>query len=234
MLQFTKTMIGDRVSAVDGAVGHIKDFYFDDMNWVIRYVVADTGTWLTGRSVLLSPHAIGRVDADGKTLHLRLRKKQIERCPEPEAHKPVSRQYEIEYFRHYGWPAYWEGSGIWGMGAYPVVIPPTVEPEVRRHYRHREDKHLQSAQAVTGYYIETIDGTLGHVSGFLIDDNDWTIRQLVVETGHWYAGREVLISPSDVSRISYPESTVFVTLAKADIERTEKNEEVHAVGTYHG
>jgi hypothetical protein len=235
MLQYTKDIYGNKLAASDGEIGHVKDFYFDDKNWVIRYLVADTGSWLTGRLVLVSPHAFGKLDAEKGILHLNLHKKQIEQGPSIELHKPVSRQYEIEYYRYYGWPAYWDGGGMWGLGGYPVLVPPSRD-EVDAHQKlhHRDDKHLQSAQAVTGYSIETSDGPIGRVNGFLVDDTSWTIRDLVVETGHWYSGREVLISPSKVDRISYENSTVTVNLTKADIQRTRENDVVHAgAGNFH-
>ncbi len=226
MLHNIKELYGNRLAARDGDIGHVQDFYFDDKTWVIRYLVADTGSWLTGRRVLISPHAFGNVDHEKKTLHVKLHKKQIEDSPSIESHKPVSRQYEVEYYRYYGWPAYWDGGAMWGFGGYPVVVPPSreeMEANQPRHH-HRDDKHLQSTHAVAGYQIETADGTIGHVSSFLIDEKSWGIRKLVVEAGHWYAGKEILISSSKVDRISYEESKVFVNLTKADIERTAEND----------
>jgi len=229
MLQNTKELYGHKLAASDGEIGRIKDFYFDDKTWVIRYLVADTGSWLSGRLVLITPHAFGRVDQDGKILGVNLTRRQIENCPPIESHKPVSRQYEIEYYRYYGWPTYWDGSGIWGMGGLPLVVPPSKdEMEAQQHHHHRDDKHLQSAHAVTGYHIQAADGTIGHVSGFLVDDRSWEIRKLAVEAGHWYSGKEFLISPDKIEHISYEESTVFVSLTKADIERTGVDEVVEA------
>jgi uncharacterized protein YrrD len=229
MLQNTKQFQGSRLSATDGEIGHIKDFYFDDKTWVIRYLVVDTGSWLTGREVLLSPHAFGKWDAEAKILHVNLTRKQIEKSPSPDAHKPVSRQYEMEFYRYYGWPAYWEGTDVWGMGGFPVMMPPAIpSTEPRTAHHHREDKHLRSTHSVTGYHIQARDGSIGRVTGFLVDDRQWTVRDLVVETGHWYAGKEVLIPASRVERISYEESKVYVDFTEADIQRTAEDAVVHA------
>jgi hypothetical protein len=234
-MQSTKELYGNRLAALDGDIGHIRDFYFDDEVWVIRYLVADTGSWLTGRLVLLSPHAFGTLDEREKTLHVKLRKMQIQDSPSIELHKPVSRQYETEYYGYYGWPTYWEGDAMWGLGGYPAALPPSKEDvEVRRQYRHREDKHLRSSEAVTGYHIEATDGTIGRVSGFLVDDRSWEIRELVVEAGHWYAGKTILIATSNVKRISYEDSKVFVNLSKADIKRTPAHEHARARADEHG
>lgn len=229
MLYKTKELQGHQLHAKDGEIGHVKDFYFDDRSWVIRYLIADTGSWLTGRLVLISPHAFGPFDREKKILSVHLTRQQIEHSPSIEQHKPVSRQYETDYYRYYGWPAYWEGSAMWGFGGYPVIMPPSKEErEAQQHHHHRDDKHLQSTQAVKGYEIQARDGAIGTVSGFMVDDKSWAIRELVVETGHWYAGKEILIPPAKIDRISYEESKVFVNLTKADIQRTGENKVVHA------
>jgi hypothetical protein len=229
MLQRIQLLYGKKLAALDGDIGHVKDFYFDDESWVIRYLVADTGSWLTGRLVLLSPYAFGKLDQSEKTLQktlqIKLRKMQIENSPSIDLHKPVSRQYEIEYYGYYGWPPYWNGDAMWGLSSYPMVLPPSKkEIESQKKYHHREDKHLRSTQAVTGYHIQSVDGEIGHVSGFLVDDRSWEIRELVIETGHWYSGKEILIPPSKVERISYDESKVFVNLTMADIQQTSESD----------
>ena len=67
----------------------------------------------------------------------------------------------------------------------------------------------------------------------MVDDKSWAVRELVVETGHWYAGKEILLSPAKVQRISYEESKVFVSLTMADIQRTAENEVAKAgAGNY--
>jgi hypothetical protein len=224
MLINTKDLIGSKLAASDGDLGHVKDFYFDDKTWVVRYLVADTASWLTGRLVLLSPHALGRFDEVGRNLPVNLTRKQIEGSPSIEAHKSVSRQYEVEYYRYYGWPTYWDGCAMWGVGDYPVVSEQAkgaFASGLRHH--HRDDKHLQSALSVKGYPIQTTDGIIGHVTGFLVNDRSWEIREMTVESGHWYSGKEILVSPGKIERISFEESIVHVSLTKEEIERTPEN-----------
>jgi sporulation protein YlmC with PRC-barrel domain len=229
MLQSIKQLYGEKLGASDGEIGHVKDFYFDNQNWAVRYLVADTGTWLTSRQVLLSPHAFGGLDQAGKVLRVNLTRKQIENSPSIELHKPVSRQYEEEYYRYYGWPYYWQGDGLWGMSGFPILeSPATATP--RGHpapidVKHkRSDAHLRSAQAVKGYHLQASDGIIGHVCDFMMDDESWVIRQLVVKTGHRFTGKEVLIPVSKVARISYEESTVFVNLTKEAVEQSSAHD----------
>jgi len=224
MLRNVTQLYGHKLGALDGDIGHIKDFYFDDQTWVIRYLVVNTGSWLSGREVLLSPHALGKWDDTRKTLSVNLKKKQIENSPAPEAHRPVSRQYEIEFYRYYGWPAYWEGTDVWGLGGFPVPLPPPmIEPQVELP-RHRGDQHLRSTHAIAGYSIQAKDDAIGRVTGFYFDDRQWTVHDLAVETGHWFAGKEIRISRKKVERISYEQSKVFVSLTRSDIEQTGEHE----------
>ena len=238
MLQDIKQLYGKKLGATDGDVGHVKDFYFDDKTWSVRYLVADTGSWLSGRQVLLTHHALGnhafgRSDADADVLRVSLTRKQIEDSPSIETHRPVSRQYEAEYYRYYGWPTYWQDGGLSGVAGFPIVAPPAT-PEMRAHHGHnqRDDIHLRSTKAMAGYQIQATDGPLGSVTSFMVDGKSWEIRELVVETGHWYAGKEILVSPAKIDRISYEDSTVFVKLTKADIQRTAENE-VATAGAVH-
>lgn len=214
MLRSIKQLYGSKLGASDGEIGQVKDFYFDDQSWAIRYLVADTGNWLPKRQVLISPYSMGRLDQAGKVLRVNLTRKQIENSPSIDLHQPVSRQYEEEYYRYYGWPYYWEGSGLWGLSGFPILeLPPKPLPSERDPaIGPQADAHLRSAQAVNGYHLRTGDGIIGHVSDFMMDVPTWMIGQLAIKTGHRFSGKEVLIETKNVSRISYDESTVFATL----------------------
>jgi hypothetical protein len=223
VLRNLKPLYGDKLGALDGEVGHVKDFYFDDQSWAVRYVVADTGTWLTGRQVLLSPYGFGSLRQAGKLLLVNLSRKQIEDSPLIESHKPVSRHYEEEYHRYYGWPFYWQGGSLWGMSDLPILElpakPPRSEPAAASGTQpERPDAHLRSTQAVTGYHLQASDGVIGHVCDFLVDPQTWAVDQLVIRIGHRFSGQEVQIPTSQIERISYDASTVFVRLTKAAVE----------------
>src|SRR6476620_6311713 len=174
MLRSIKQSYGNKLGASDGEIGHVKDFYFDDQNWAVRYLVADTGSWLAGRRVLISPHAFGSLDQAGNLLRVNLTRKQIEKSPSIELHKPVSRQYEEEYYRYYGWPFYWQGGGLWGMSGFPILeLPakpfPSESATARGPQLEGPDAHLRSTQAVNGYHLQASDGIMGHVCDFMID-----------------------------------------------------------------
>jgi sporulation protein YlmC with PRC-barrel domain len=226
MLQSIKQLYGEKLGAKDGEIGRVKDFYFDDQDRVVRYVVVDTGTWSTSRQVLLSPLALGSLYQDGKDMLVNLTRKQIEDSPAIETHKPVSRQYEEEYHHYYGWPCYWQGDGLWGgMGGFPVLETPPQRSSGEHQAATgskaaRADAHLRSTQAVNGYHLQSSDGIIvGHVCDFLMDDRSWAINQLIVKIGHRFAGKEVQIPADQIERIGYEESSIFVKLARDAIEK---------------
>jgi uncharacterized protein YrrD len=222
MLRSIKQLYGEKLRASDGEIGHVKDFYFDDQKWVVRYLVVDTGSWQLDRLVLISPHAFASLDQNRHFPLVNLTRQQIENSPPIESHKPVSRQYEEEYYRYYGWPFYWMGGGIWGLNPFPVVGPPPypLPSEVAGEgdsARKGDDAHLRSTHDVTGYHLRTGEETIGHVTDFTMDNESWAICHLVVEIGNWFSGKEMVISPSHIDRISYEDSMVFVNLTKEAI-----------------
>jgi sporulation protein YlmC with PRC-barrel domain len=222
MLRSIKQLYGEKLGTSDGDIGHVKDFYFDDQKWGVRYVVVNTGPWLAGRQVLISPHAFGNFYSYGNRLLVELTRKQIENSPPIESHKPVSRQYEEAYNRFYGWPAYWDGLELWGGVGYPVLPSPLCRPSMAEgecgEASNGDDPHLRSTKSLAGYEIHTTSGSIGHVIDFMIDDKTWEVRHLIVETGHWYYGKEIVISPCDIERISYEKSAVFVNVTKKAVQ----------------
>ena len=224
MLRSIKQLYGEKLGASDGEIGRVKDFYFDDEKWAIRYVVVDTGAWLPGRQVLLSPHAFGSLHQVGQDLLVNLTRKQIEGSPSIDSHKPVSRQYEEEYYRYYGWPYYWNGDDIWGMSGFPILeTPPAPAAAPGGPQRKRADAHLRSTRDVSGYHIKATNGTAGRVCDFMMDGQSWAMVELIVKTGHLLSGKEVCLPTSAVERISYKESAVIVSLTKAAVERSCAN-----------
>jgi hypothetical protein len=224
MLTTTSRLKGVTVAAIDGDIGSVQDLYFDDRHWTIRYLMVDTGTWLPGKQVLLSPLSVGEL-TPGDHLTVKLTRDQVEQSPPIETDKPVDRQHETAFSTYYGYPFYWEGAYRWGLTDFPGLTPIPVGPapgpvdeEMLARERGRADPHLRSARDVTGYYIEATDGDLGHVEDFLVEDATWAIRYMIVDTRNWWPGRKVLVSPAWISGVSWTDSKVRVDLSRAQIE----------------
>ena len=109
MLTNAKHLKGFVIRATDGEIGTVDQFYFDDETWAIRYLIVETGGWLAGRRILISPFSV--VDADWRVgrLDVALTKKQVEGSPNIDTHRPVSRQHEAAYLGYFGYPNYWGG-----------------------------------------------------------------------------------------------------------------------------
>jgi uncharacterized protein YrrD len=218
MLSKAKTLKGYKLHSLDGEIGKVKEFYFDDHFWTIRYLIADTGNWLTGRQVLISPHALVAVNKEEQYISINLTKKQIEDSPSLDSDKPVSRQFEETHYEYYGWPTYWSGPYMWGP--YPTI---EVDQEKWREFTQGDktwDSRLRSTHNVSGHYVQATDGEIGHVEDFIIDDETWAIRYLIIDTRNWWPGKKVLVSPQWIERISWDELTVFVNLLREAIKQS--------------
>jgi hypothetical protein len=220
MLRSLRGLRGYALRAQDGKVGQVDDFYLDDLEWVVRYVVLDTGNWLNGKRVLLSPLALGEPDWETGTLHVHLLRAQVEGSPSISADRPVSRQVEAELHRYFRWSPYWE-SPTPGPGADALAAAQALALEVTEESisgEKRASPHLRSSKEVAGYHIRARDGEIGHVADFVVEDATWHIRYLVVDTHNWLPGRKVLVSPAWVEEVDWAERVVAVDLSRQTIQ----------------
>jgi hypothetical protein len=218
MLVKVKTLTGYTLDSLDGEIGKVSEFYFDDKHWTIRYMVADTGNWLSGRLVLISPYALVNINTEERHVAVNLSKKQIENSPSLDSEKPVSRQDEEVYNNYYSWPLYWSGPYAWG--AYPNFERDREKWAESARSEQGWDSHLRSTDEVKGYYIQGTDGEIGHVEDFIIDDATWSIRYLVIDTRNWWPGKKVLVSTQWVDRVNWTESKIFVNLSIESIRQS--------------
>ncbi|HSJ53829.1 MAG TPA: PRC-barrel domain-containing protein [Anaerolineae bacterium] len=217
MLRSLKTMFSYELQATDGEIGKVADFYFDDLTWYVRYLVADTGSWLAERQVLLSPLVLGWADAESKTFNVALTREQVEASPPIERDMPVDRQVEAELHRHYAWVPYWQAPFPFAATSSAVVAAETGAEEKGEE---QGDPHLHSVREVTGYHIYATDGDIGHVDDLVVEDDSWVIRYLVVDTGNWLPGKRVLMVPSWVQQVDWLERMVYVDLKRESIRNS--------------
>jgi hypothetical protein len=223
MLNKAKTLKGYKLNSLSGEMGKVREFYFDDRYWTVRYLVADAGSWLTGRQVLISPYSLGAVSTERKDIVVDLTKKQIEDSPSIGVDKPVSRQFEESYYGYYGMPRYWGGPYSWGQYPYPMRDREKwgESPQGEKTW----DPNLRSTDYVSGHHIQATDGEIGHIEDFVIDSETWAIRYLIVGTRNWWPGKKILISPQWIDRVSWTESKVFVSLSRETIKQSPEFKE---------
>lgn len=156
----------------------MNDFYFDDETWTIRYMVVDTGKWLSGRKVLISLASVGEPDWKSLKLPVTLTRDQVRHSPDIDTKKPVYRQHETKLHRHYQLPLYWQGNYGGGypgnLGTTFGIVPSPVffggedtdnmescPPE------QNNDPHLRSIRHITGHDVCGTDGKIGNLEDFM-------------------------------------------------------------------
>jgi sporulation protein YlmC with PRC-barrel domain len=223
MLQSANRLKGFSIHATDGELGRVEEAWFDDEGWAIRYLVVNTGGWLLGRRVLISPIAVREIEGRHHAIAVELSRQQVADSPEIDTEEPITRHHEARFFGHFGWPFYWGGASLWGAGVYPGALAapaaavvaepsaPLTEAEADR------ERRLASTKDVTGYEVTGIDGSVGHVRDFLFDDESWEIRYLVVETGDGWAAGRALVPREWAERVDWPGREILVDVDRAAI-----------------
>lgn len=221
------------IRATDGDIGHVKDFYFDDATWTIRYLVVSTGTWLSDRTVLISPMALGHPDWAGKVLPVSITKEQVKNGPDIDTQMPVSRQQEMGYLDYYGYAPYWEDVGSWsGVGHLRVARSGIdfedgdsklgrlsgAQTRATDEADKESDLHLRGCKALIGYRIQAVDGDAGSVQDLLVDEETWAIRYLLVDASNWWVGNRILITPEQILKVSWLESAISVNLTRRAVK----------------
>ena len=206
MLRSARGLIGFRIEATDGDVGTVDGLYFDDDQWIVRYFVVDTRAWLGGHHVLISPASVRGPEWAGRRLPVAITRADVEGGPGIEAHRPISREYEIVFSEYYGVPFYW-GTPYTGIAI-----------SARVGGADRADPHLHSTEEFQGYAVRGTDADVGRVDDLLIEELTWRIRYLDVDTGHWWPGKHVLVAPAWLENVSWGEATVSVALPRDTIK----------------
>ena len=225
MLLATSALKGYSIEAQDGAIGTVKDLLFDDRTWQIKWLVVQAGSWLVDRKVLLHPSAVEDFDYDREALKVTLTKLQVKESPSLSTDQPVSRQHESDILGYYGWDPLWGGDMYGSMIAGELAGPPRY---FGNHERYNDlgleyvdgegNPHLRSIQEITGYHVQASDGDMGHVANMLIDNVQWGVRYLIVETSNWWMGKQVLMSPYAITSIIWPDRTVYLDVNQAEVK----------------
>ncbi|HEX5738195.1 MAG TPA: PRC-barrel domain-containing protein [Hydrogenophaga sp.] len=227
---------GATVTASDGDVGKIEDVYFDDEHLRVRYLVVDTGGWLSSRRVLVSPYAVRLEQSTEGQIVVDLTRSQVEGSPPVETQQPVSRLYEMAHANYYRYPYYWAGPMAWGPTAYPMIdnsgatetspaaggAPIARDEASQRALDAAQRSHLRSCQEVIGYKAEALDGSAGKIDDILIDDVSWSVEQFVVDTRRWLPGGQVKVPAEDLQSINWSVREVHLDTQKQTVRHSPK------------
>jgi hypothetical protein len=224
MLWDASAINGYAIEASDGRLGTVSDLLFEDAGWVIRWLVVDTGHWLPGRKVLLPLSALGQPDRALRHFPIKLTMQQVKDSPDVDTDRPVSLQIEAQVHDYFGWNPHWGGSFLPMSNAIATpFVTPFYEPRfnlVRTDVQTKEDNpHLRSIATVTGYHIHASDGEIGHVEDFLVNDADWSIRYIKVDTRNWWPGERVLISAYSVRDIAWSGRLMHISVNRQKVKK---------------
>lgn len=216
---------GQPVQAIDKELGAVKDVYFDDHTWTVRYFVVDTAKWLPGKKVLISPESVKNL-VPNWPVQVALRSDQVKDCPPIDADKPVSRQYEMVLSGYYGWIPYWEPGNLidlkhpYGPYLYSRRFEylPTDVSDILQGRRVDQDPNLRSCKAIHNYHVHAKDGDIGHIDDFIVDTETWEVPYVIVDTKNWLPGRKVTIPHHVISGVSIAERRVNVVTSRDMIE----------------
>jgi hypothetical protein len=217
MIRTIKQISGRTLAARDGHIGTVKDLFFDDASWQVRYFVVDARSDWDRRTVIVSPEVVHPVDWTGDNLPVDLTMDQVRNSPGVQTDEPVSRRQEEELRRYYGWPMYW--GGMFGAADVVAPIPPPVPDDTARQ-QPPPNPNLRSAEATLGYHLEATDGAIGHVQEFLVDERTWQIRYLVIDTRNWLPGRKVVIAPAWIESTDWAQRRLLVNLTRDAIKHS--------------
>jgi len=210
---------GYTIEAPDGNVGYISDILFEDDDWKLRWFVINTGSWLLGRKILIHPGSLGRPDIRLRAFPVTLTKVEVEASPEIGSDEPVSRQMDHDLTNYYGYSPTWGGGFDSGDG-FALTAGMMSNGNGWQNYEAPKtgDPHLRSLGEVTGYHIHALDGDIGHLEDFLVDDESWKIDYAVVDTKNWGFGKHVLVSPAEIKAVNWAERYIRLDLTRYKIK----------------
>ncbi|WP_339228887.1 PRC-barrel domain-containing protein [Oceanobacillus sp. FSL K6-2867] len=202
MMRLTSQAKHYNIHATDGELGKIKDFYFDDHNWEIRYAIVDTRKWLPGRKVLLSPNAFFEVDEANESVNVEYDKLMIRNSPPVPENEDLTKDKENHLINYFGWNSYTDnalphaGRGL--LGTFPVTGvengPPPEEPHLDRNEGyHEQDNYLRSEDETIDFKVHAKDGKIGRIADMIYDTSKWKIEYIVVRSSRSIVENEFYI-----------------------------------------
>jgi len=193
----------------------------------VRWLVVDTSNWLSGRKVLLPALCPGASGFERPRILGQTDEQQVKDSPDIDSDRPVSRQMEPHVYDYYGWSPYWGYRHFTWAGSVMSAVSWRTHPQLGRGGREENypraqrddgDPNLRSVETVTGYHIHATDGEIGHVEDFLVDDTDWSIHYLVIDTTKLVARQEGLISPRSATEIDWSNKLVNLNVDRQKVK----------------
>ncbi len=239
MQRNVKMLKGYRIHIQGEEAGQVSEFFFDDRNWTVRYLVVDTWNWEKDEQVLISPQSIWMIDHNAKTIELTLSKNQYKESPVVRQNPPVSRQAMNEGYSQGGWLSHWQRPSLWGslpdffVEEESGYSDPSLHPEQyadSTQYSHmaaaRDDAavHLRSTHDVCDCKLHARAGVVGRVIDYILDTDNWKINYLVMKVKGPLNGKRRLLSPATIEYMNEREGVIYTNLSRDQICYTDHND----------
>ena len=201
MLRLANYLIGSRVHGSDGGSGHVHDLYFDEHSWGVRHVVVDTGYWLAGRHVVVSPQSIVSVNWSRREFETLLTGENtdgshaVKRLPaaSSEHHMTLDEYFNVLFF--------------WTSGD---LVSPVASTVAGSDGCLADNSYLHSVRGVLNYSVRAADAEVGHVRDVVIDDQSWAVNAILVDRRRQLSSDRLIIPSGSVESISWPELSMRV------------------------
>lgn len=233
MLRKLKNLEGFSIHGRDADLGKAKDFYFDQHRFVLRYIVVDTGGWLKHEQTLISTDAFEKINYENKEILVDLSTEELEEGPGIDKNKPVSKVMEEKVVKHFDWPLYWtaphpsDGPAIQAGNAMREKLFKFDEltDEEKQAEEEEIESNLRSLNEIRGYHIQAQDKEFGHLEDLFVDEENWMIRYLLIDTRNILPGKDVLIAPEWIRNISWNKEKIYVNKTKEEIKNAPEYKE---------
>ena len=209
-----------KVKAVEGDVGFVEDYLFDDDLWTIRYIVANVRPWIDTEEVLLTPLSIKGLDQKHKEIEFCHDKKSIENSPRISADEPVKRHQEKILLRENRASKHLiddegtveeDSQRSLGVSMHPEAL---VTKSKKTTEKDECNSHLRSFREIRGYEVYCVDDFLGYLEDVEVDDEAWNVLCLLVKTDQ---GQNLKLAPGWVDCIYGSENMMKLNVPRVTV-----------------
>lgn len=210
------------MGATDGEIGKVKAFYFDEETWTIRYLVVETGNWPFSHKVLISTEVLLTNHSEQEVFAVILTKEQIKSSMDIGTADHLLHPKKINLHDHYPLK-YDDNVRNYAFdnkeSRYKVL---SFEEDNKASEKPDPNAHLRRSDKVIGYSIMAVDGKIGDLEDFIIDDGNWNLDFMVVDAGNLCPGKKVIISQKRITETNWDTSSVIVNASVEDVKNSHE------------
>ena len=222
MLRSLKDLIGYEVVCPEGLIGRVEDFYFDNREWFIRYLVVNINNLAPGKKVLITPDMfVDRPDWDSRSFGVSISKEAAMKSPDIGSAKPITRSMEKQVHDYFSQPYYWTAAAYTSppmpgiIGSEETPLEPEQSPDVLEN-----ETHLHSFNDLLHYAVFARDSSAGSLEDLITDDERWFVEDIVATGNGYYRGKKYLAKPEKVERVDHSGKIILLAMTGAQVKES--------------